>query len=63
MAVNIEKLLKRTLNPNPEQAEERYSICKSCSEFNPTLYNCKQCGCFMLVKVRLLNSECPLGKW
>lgn len=44
-------------------AQYRYDICKSCDQFNVTLYTCKQCGCFMKVKVKFKNSACPLAKW
>lgn len=66
----------REQQPQPDQPPElneeenfgklsksRYTICKSCDEFNDLLKLCKQCNCLMLVKVKLADSECPLGKW
>jgi hypothetical protein len=44
-------------------AQARYDICKACEHFNSTLYTCKQCGCFMKIKVKFQNSSCPIGKW
>lgn len=44
-------------------AQARYDICKACEHFNSTLYTCKQCGCFMKMKVKFQNSSCPIGKW
>jgi hypothetical protein len=42
---------------------ERAKICGSCDRlFKPT-WSCKECGCFMKIKVRFSNSSCPLGKW
>lgn len=42
---------------------ERARICASCEElFKPT-FTCKQCLCFMKIKVKIPNAYCPLGKW
>ena len=46
-----------------EVASARYSICKSCENFDDLLKICKRCGCFMKFKVHLKSSECPLNKW
>jgi hypothetical protein len=43
-------------------AAERFAICKSCPELLPT-GNCRECGCFMSLKVKLPNAFCPLHKW
>lgn len=44
-------------------AEDRLNICNECpSLFKPTS-TCKECGCFMTAKVRLVNASCPLEKW
>lgn len=46
-----------------EDAQARFDICKKCEHlFKPTS-TCKQCGCFMKVKVKLQNSTCPVGRW
>jgi hypothetical protein len=44
-------------------AQARYDMCKICAEFNKTLYTCKKCGCFMKVKVKLIDAECPRDLW
>ena len=46
-----------------EQAQERFNICKNCSELKLPLYQCNQCGCFMKIKVKIKNVSCPLQKW
>ena len=56
------------LNPNKEHASEeeakkRYDICDWCPEFISLSKQCKQCGCFMNLKVKLQEAVCPLGKW
>lgn len=46
-----------------EVAFARLDACDGCDRlFRPT-FTCKECGCFMKVKVRLSGSSCPLGKW
>ncbi len=44
-------------------SEERYSICLSCPEFIKLTKQCKKCGCFMALKTKLKDAECPIGKW
>ena len=56
------------LNPNsqyvtPEEAANRYSICKACPEFIGLTKQCKKCGCFMKFKTKLQAAECPIHKW
>lgn len=41
----------------------RLSICGTCEEFNKTIKNCKQCGCYMPAKAMFAVSTCPIGKW
>jgi hypothetical protein len=56
------------INPNTEYADEetsqkRLSICKACPELIKTTSQCKKCGCLMVIKTKLGNAECPIGKW
>ena len=44
-------------------ANQRYSICKTCDEFRSSIKQCKICGCFMPLKVRLAFEKCPKEKW
>jgi hypothetical protein len=44
-------------------SEKRYGVCLSCPELTKTTKQCKQCGCLMVLKTKLANAECPLGKW
>ena len=46
-----------------EIAQERISICRECPELIKPTVQCKKCGCFMVAKVKLNSSSCPLGKW
>lgn len=56
------------LNPNTayvtdEQAQARYNVCLDCEKLIPITHQCKECGCFMKIKVKLELATCPLGKW
>lgn len=56
------------LNPNTEYASEelsnsRYETCLGCERFINLTKQCKECGCFMVVKTKLKNATCPLEKW
>lgn len=52
-----------SLNLIFENAKERMKICRTCPRlFQPTR-TCLECGCFMLIKTKVPNVECPLGHW
>jgi len=56
------------LNPSTEKVDDaeesmRYSMCNDCPEFIKLTKQCKQCGCFMNLKVKLKAAVCPIGKW
>ena len=46
-----------------ETYKQRIKICTECESYNPTLHQCKECGCLLLLKAFLKISECPLNKW
>lgn len=47
----------------PNYAVKRWNICVDCDRLIRLTRQCKECGCFMKIKVRLRGAECPLGKW
>ena len=56
------------LNPKVEHATEeiqtsRWSICEQCPRLLKATSQCKECGCFMKIKVKLKEAVCPLDKW
>jgi len=56
------------LNPSANYVAEdissaRYAICEVCPSLLKTTKQCKECGCFMKLKVKLEKAVCPLGKW
>ncbi len=54
--------MRKVLAPR-ELTEKRLKICSECPRlFKPT-YTCKECGCFMKIKTKILGASCPLGKW
>jgi hypothetical protein len=53
---NIEYSLK-------EEAAARMRICEECPSLLRVTHQCKECGCFMKIKVKLKNAKCPLKKW
>ena len=46
-----------------EEYQNRYTICKTCEQFNSALALCKECSCFMPMKCKLSEAECPNQKW
>lgn len=44
-------------------ASARLEICVECPELIKVTKQCKQCGCIMPAKVKLLEAQCPLDKW
>lgn len=46
-----------------QQRLERLSICESCDRYKSLTRQCKECGCFMILKTQIKASSCPLGKW
>ncbi len=44
-------------------SEQRYNICKSCSNFRKLTKQCRICECFMPIKTKIVNSTCPENKW
>ena len=46
-----------------ELKEERMSICKKCEYYSARQVRCKQCGCWLVQKVKFTSSTCPIEKW
>ena len=47
---------------NDELARERLKVCAECPHFTLTR-QCRLCYCFMDLKTKLLEAQCPAGKW
>lgn len=46
-----------------ELATERLKVCNACPSFRRLTRQCGLCNCFMDLKVKLLEAECPLEYW
>lgn len=56
--LNKEKYLK-----DQEVVDARMSICQECEFLIKITSQCSKCGCFMKLKTKLENANCPIGKW
>lgn len=45
------------------KAVDKMKICIQCPHFRSATKQCKKCGCFMPLKVRLPGQKCPINKW
>lgn len=43
--------------------QDRMDVCRMCDRYSERRKRCKECGCFLEVKVKFASSECPLNKW
>jgi hypothetical protein len=59
------KLLRGELPPlaEGELANERIKMCQPCAHYKKLAHQCDMCGCFLDLKVKLLEASCPLNKW
>ena len=46
-----------------EISSARMSVCEECPSLLKLTHQCKECGCFMKLKVKLAAATCPLDKW
>ena len=56
-------LINPRLKADDELAGKRLDICLGCDRLLKSTKQCKECGCFMTLKVKLQEAVCPLGKW
>lgn len=59
------KMLSGELPPiSPDElSEHRMKLCNNCKDFRSGTRTCALCGCFVDLKTRLLQAECPANKW
>ena len=46
-----------------ELAANSERICKACEHYLEVRDKCLECGCFMALKRKIKNTNCPVGKW
>ena len=57
--VNFEET--KPILSSKEEVKDRLSICNACEHYSDN--KCSLCGCFLSFKIKLENSNCPIGKW
>jgi hypothetical protein len=55
------KVVKDPVPVSDEVQEERMLICHQCPKFCDG--RCIECGCYMRLKTKFAEVECPIGKW
>jgi hypothetical protein len=63
MSVKPWDLLNKNNYTDEELSKSRMDICNECPSLIQLTKMCKECGCFMLMKTKLKEATCPLGKW
>jgi len=46
-----------------EVQRERMLVCRSCDKYDELQNSCKECGCYLPAKTKVILDSCPLGKW
>ena len=59
----IRHLFNKNNYTEEELADARMAICNDCDRLINVTKQCRECGCFMVMKTKLINASCPLGKW
>jgi len=52
-----------TLLVPDEVKKARIDICRDCNRFYPERHFSKECGCFLVNKVKFSAAHCPLNLW
>lgn len=68
MTYGIIDVVKDTLNGTVEyvtreEKKRRLDICLSCEHLKKLARQCSLCGCFIDMKTKYTESECPGEKW
>ena len=57
------KVAGKPFRADPDLVASRQGICQNCNWLDQERLRCLRCGCKMPLKMRLLVSSCPEGKW
>ena len=52
-----------SIQDRQKRSKKRLDICKVCERYDSIFGRCKECRCFMRLKVKFSKSRCPLNKW
>jgi hypothetical protein len=67
--MNLKDIAKKILSgelpkiSSTEIAAERLKLCEGCEHMAKLSRQCNLCGCFLDLKVKLLEASCPIDKW
>lgn len=53
--------IKLSFTADRETSKQRILTCHGCPRYSYGA--CMECGCIVLVKTKLKDEKCPLGKW
>jgi len=59
----ITKNEDKVLFVSDEVYKERTLICKSCDMYDELENRCRECGCYVPAKAKIILDSCPLNKW
>lgn len=62
-AAHSKKVWDKHIKVPTKISDERMDICMLCDKLKLPTKQCTECGCFMVAKTMLPQSECPIGKW
>jgi len=64
-AVGIAKNITGVGLTTDEVKKQRLDICKSCEYLikKNKILICGKCGCFVMLKAKVVKENCPLNKW
>ena len=51
------------LTVTDEVYAERIKTCQGCDRFDVLENECKECGCYVPMKAKMILDSCPLDKW
>jgi len=60
---HLHKTQGQNLTVSDEVYAERVTICKGCPEYLELQNECRNCGCYIPMKAKIILDSCPLGKW
>lgn len=56
-------LRRKNIIASAEIVEKRLQICEKCPRFLAESRQCRECTCYVDLKVQLTTEECPQGRW
>ena len=59
----VKSNIKNFMLHDQDIIDRRFSICQGCEHFISSTNRCKICKCFLRLKTKLSNFQCPVGKW